>query len=140
MPFSKEQSLSELHRIARKYVVLIEPSYELGNTPQRLRWRNKNYVRGLPKTIKKLGFNLKKHERIPYTDYPNSAAIHIIEKNTSAAQPQNIFICPETKKELTLTKEHFFCKENGLVYPVLDSIALLEKKNAIVASKYADMS
>ena len=138
MPANKKQSLSEVYRVARKYVALIEPSYELGNWPQRLRWRNKSYIRGIPKNIKKLGYKLVKHERIPYTDYPNSAAIHLIEKNSSQPKPENIFICPESHHKLTVVKDHFFCRENGVVYPIIDGIALLDKQNAIVASKFAD--
>lgn len=138
MPSNKEQSIAELFRIARKYLVLVEPSYELGNWPQKLRWRNKNYIRGIPKTLKKLGLNLLKHERVPYTDYPNSAAIHVIEKKSSEPKVQNIFVCPETHHELTLTKGHYFCEKNGVVYPIIDDIALLDQQNAIIASKFAD--
>src|SRR5262245_45692812 len=51
----EEAILSELLRVARKHLVMVEPSYEFASTEGRARMDRLGYVRGLPTTLKRLG-------------------------------------------------------------------------------------
>jgi len=65
----EEAALVELHRIARKYIVLFEPSYELGNEKSKQHISKNGYVTSLYKTAIKLGFNVIEHKLI-FDEHP----------------------------------------------------------------------
>ena len=76
----KKQIIAELCRVARRYVVMIEPSYELGGIRQKLHTLTRGYVRGIPKTVDSLGHSLCEHYLIPFNSNPrNKSALHMIK-------------------------------------------------------------
>ncbi|MDB6074088.1 MAG: Methyltransferase type 11, partial [Verrucomicrobiaceae bacterium] len=54
--------LAELYRVTNKYLVLLEPAYELGSNAARARMEQHGYCRGLPATARALGFEVLRHE------------------------------------------------------------------------------
>ncbi|MGH8453830.1 MAG: methyltransferase domain-containing protein [Nevskiales bacterium] len=138
-PFNNEKVLGELHRVARSHVVLMEPSYELGNSIQKKRMLIEDYVRGLPRSLKRLGFKVIRHEPLPISTYQNRGAVWIIEKNAALPGhlPTQYLACPQTLEPLEEIHRQFFCRKLGMVYPVLDGIACLQPDYAIRAAKFA---
>ncbi len=132
------QALSELYRVAKNYLVLIEPSYELGDRIQQKRILSQDYVRGLPKAIRKLGYHLIKYEILPIGAYANRPAVFIIEKNKSHSGELNpeYLACPISKEPLIFEKQHLYCKKLGLIYPIIHGVACLDKSHAVRGWKF----
>ncbi|NTU50797.1 MAG: methyltransferase domain-containing protein, partial [Desulfobulbaceae bacterium] len=95
--------MQELFRVTKKYLILLEPGYELANEESRLRMDSHGYCKNLKNIAENLGYNVLKHVLFPHTSNPlNPTAITIIKKNncTKAMPPSHILACPKFKTPL----------------------------------------
>ena len=76
----EREALKEFLRVTNKYLVMLEPSYELGNEETRQHIKELCYIDNLQKTINELGLNVIKNELFKVSTYSNNAAITIIKK------------------------------------------------------------
>ena len=67
---SEKPILQELYRVANKYLILLEPGYELANDQARQRMESHGYCRNLVKHSESLGYDVMKHELFPYVMNP----------------------------------------------------------------------
>ena len=82
VPHLLESCLKEMVRVSKKYVVLIEPSYEFTNKVTRNHIYRKNYVKISDKSLNKILKNFKfKRFKMPIFQYVNGAELIVIEKN-----------------------------------------------------------
>jgi ubiquinone/menaquinone biosynthesis C-methylase UbiE len=133
---NEELLMKELFRISRKYVLLIEPSFELGSKITREHIKKHGYVRNLPNVIKKLGHKIIIHELGPFYKKNNQSAIILAEKNTTHKFSKNIkFTSPISGKSIIKNKNFWYCKDDGYIFPVIHQIPCLVKENGILASK-----
>ncbi len=83
--------LAELLRIARRRLILVEPGYEIASAQARARMDRHGYVRGIPETLKRLGYAPSQIERFPYNSNPlNEAALIVVNK----PEPTSRTSCP----------------------------------------------
>ena len=75
-----DRILRELHRVTGRYLVLVEPSYELGHPLFRRRIRKVGYVRGIPTVARNLGFEVIRHDAVPVRRYISDLALTVIAK------------------------------------------------------------
>jgi SAM-dependent methyltransferase len=139
-PFDTVQALRELHRVAGSYLVLIEPTYELGDRIQRRRLVLQDYVRDIPQAIATLGLSLVKHELCGFGSHMNCPAIYVIRKNPerSGRLPNEFLACPQDQGPLLRAHGHWFNPRLALAYPVIAGIACLQTENAIRAARFLD--
>lgn len=132
--------LRELYRVARRYLVLLEPSNELGNEESRRRIEEFRYCRDLPRHAAELGCKIVEHRLYDFHwSERNQTALLIIEKGLpSRPAPANPFACPACKKPLEMHRGNHFCRECFLVYPVIGGIPCLATAHGILASKYLE--
>jgi SAM-dependent methyltransferase len=133
----EEAALSELLRVARRAVVLVEPLYELAGEPARKRMEQHGYVRGLRAAAEKLGAQVRACRLLDYTGNPlNPSGLIILEKAPSSA-PSAASIewrCPLTHTPLRYLGDACVAAEAAVAYPVLRDIPLLRAEHAIVAA------
>lgn len=136
----EQEALTELARVARRYIVLFEPSYELGGEGTREHIEEHGYVRGLPAAAEALGLEVVRHELLPETASPvNETQVLVLRKpDVPEATTGDWHACPRCRGELRELKGALFCAADGLVYPVLDGIPVLSPQNAVVASSFAE--
>lgn len=135
----EKEALVELNRIAKKYIVLFEPSYEFGNNDARKRMEKYNYVKNISKHAIELGLNLIENRLFNDERNPlNPTGLTIIEKNSSFPDKlkSNILACPVSKTPLMMHGNSYYCKESSLAYPIIQGIPCLLRENAVVATKY----
>lgn len=136
----EKDALQELLRVARKYVVMLEPSYELGNEETKKRIKELCYIDNLQETIEALNLNVIKNELFNISTYNNNAAITIIKKEAkkdiSSSSQQKVYACPNCRTELHQHKEAYFCPECFNLYPIIRSIPILNANHAILCSQY----
>ena len=129
--------LAELLRVARKGVVLVEPSYEFGGASTRERMDRLGYVRGLPDAIRALGHDVKV-EAFPINQNPsNEAALLVVTKDAGALRADGegrTFLSPLSGAPLVRRSDCFFCERDGHAYPVIGGIPCLTVDAAVLAS------
>ncbi len=134
-----KEIVEELYRITNKYLVLVEPSYELGNEATRANIDKHKYIKNLKATIDNLGYKILEYELFPVGTYANQPAIMVIEKNGKAENSKAVnYVCPVCHKELISRDGNYFCEDCMVVYPVLKNVPLLTKENAILFTQYLD--
>jgi ubiquinone/menaquinone biosynthesis C-methylase UbiE len=138
----EEPILRELYRVAKQYLVLLEPGYELASNEAKQRMDTHGYCKNLVGVAQQLGWNVIEHKLFPYTANPlNPTALTIIQKQPEEVDTEvaNVFACPKFKVTLTKIGEMYFSPEALCVYPVLADIPCLRLENAIIASHFPEI-
>jgi ubiquinone/menaquinone biosynthesis C-methylase UbiE len=131
--------LKELYRVARRYVVLLEPSYELGSEETRAHIREHGYCRNLRGFAEELGYKVVEHRLFDHTFNPKSqTGLLVIEKDAPPFAGGQWMACPICKRPLTAAAEHLYCEQCRRIYPVLRGIPCLLPENGVLGSKYLE--
>jgi len=129
--------LAELLRVARRQLVLVEPSYEMASAEGRARMERLGYARDLPQRLRRLGYAPSRLERCPHNSNPlNEAALIVVDKFASgvcAGAPA--FVSPISGRRLLSRPDCLYCPEDGHAFPVIAGIPCLLMDNSVLASK-----
>jgi len=136
----KEMSiLKELYRVTRKYLILVEPDYEIASEESRQRMDSHGYCKNLKSEAANLGFNIVKHEPFPINSNPlNPISATVISKMNNDQLPESVYACPKFKTPLIKRNDAYFSEDALVAYPILDGIPCLRIENGIFASRYLD--
>jgi uncharacterized protein YbaR (Trm112 family) len=131
----EEEALKELYRITKKYLILLEPSYELANVEAQKRMINHGYVTKLYETAKQLNYNIIEYRLFDFSANPlNPTGLMIIEKNSEESNSLDL-VCPISHTNLQQIDDNFlYSKDSFLAYPILKDIPCLLKENSILAA------
>ncbi|MDE7367692.1 MAG: class I SAM-dependent methyltransferase, partial [Lachnospiraceae bacterium] len=136
----EKDALKELIRVVagNGYIVMLEPSYELGNEETRKRIKRLCYIDSLTEAIEDCDLDIIKHELFRVTTYNNNTGLTIIKKGAGLRSVERIpaYICPNCQTMLHKHDEAYFCPECYNLYPVIHNIPILNKNHAILCSKY----
>ena len=137
-----ETVLSELFRVARKYLVLFEPSYERNSPEGQKRMDELGYIKGLESTVEKLGWSVESVMKIDSPAKPlNPTYCHIIPVNKDISDYcEPVFTVPGTDYSLTKKNNFFFSSALGICFPVLEELPVFRSESAILASAYGNES
>jgi ubiquinone/menaquinone biosynthesis C-methylase UbiE len=128
--------LSELLRVARKHLVMVEPSYELASAEAQARMDRLGYVRGLPEILIHLGHPARLIERWRHNSNPlNEAAVIVVDKAPTETKMDLKFVSPISGCDLIERSDCWFCPEDGHAFPIIAGIPCLTVENAVLASK-----
>lgn len=130
------EAIAELLRISRRWVVLVEPIYELASAEAQKRMDSHGYVKGLQKAAELCGAKVIKYCLLEHTSNPlNPTGLLLLEKqHINSEQRRDCWSCPITGSPLIEEEDVFIAVDTGLVYPVLRGIPMLRAEHAIVAS------
>ena len=134
----EKEAISEIVRIARKWVVLLEPGYEFAGMEAKSRMEKHGYVKNIANTIKELGFKLVSFELFPVTSNPlNPTAIYLIEVNAYQNSESDFkYRCPVSHVPMVQYKDEYYASDSMLLYPVVNGVPYLLASHAVLASKY----
>lgn len=138
---NEQPILQELHRIARKYLILLEPGYELADGIAKRRMESHGYCTNLAGTCEALGYRVVEHRLFPWSFNPlNPTALTVISKEPCGTQGAAfVLACPIYKTALKDVSDGFFSREAMMVFPRIGGIACLRSENGIIASKYTEL-
>jgi SAM-dependent methyltransferase len=132
--------LEELYRVARCYLVLREPSDEMGSEATRERMQRHGYARGLHRTAVSLGYDVIEHSRWELDPNPaNEAALIVIRKDAkdeSCAAPA--LASPINRRPLVAAGGSLYSPEDCLVFPVLAGIPCLLPESGIFCTQWLE--
>lgn len=136
----EKQAIEEMLRVAKKYLILVEPSYELGNEETKKRIDEHCYIKNLLNTLNEMKLNVVEHRLFDIYTKNNNSAITIIKKNANENNMINepSYSCPKCKKKLISHKGKFFCENCYYIYPIIEEIPVLLEENGILCSKYLE--
>jgi len=134
----EHELLQELLRIARRQLLLFEPSWENGDELVRARMEQHGYVRDLPKHIQAAGGRLSAVEPLPNPlNTLNPTYCYVVEPTNKESQPSfanHSFQCPLSGRSLKKHPGYWWSQEGGWAYPEIDGIACLRDKHAVLMS------
>lgn len=140
----ERDALNSLLRVAQKYVVLFEPIYELGNEVTKRHIEKHGYIKNLYEILSELNCKVIHYELLydsnPYSH--NNTGVIIVEKQKKITSSNNVkpeVVCPITKRKMEIVKQHYYCKDSMLLYPIISYIPCLTPNNAIIASHYINV-
>jgi ubiquinone/menaquinone biosynthesis C-methylase UbiE/uncharacterized protein YbaR (Trm112 family) len=137
---NEKNALTELCRVAAKYVVLLEPDYEGGSAEAKQRMDKHGYVKDLAKHASELGYEVVTDRSFNVFINPlNPTRLTIIKKNAQHTSPI-VFCCPVTKTVLEKVSGNWYSKETGLLYPQIDGIPCLLEQQALLATHYLNFN
>lgn len=129
--------LDELFRVTKKKLVLFEPSYELNSKEGKARMDKLGYIKDIEGKVANLGGRVLDVIQITNIEtHLNPTACYIIEppsreiKHLESAK----FCVPGTNFKLEVDGQFLFSKDTGLVFPIVDDIAVLKTASAILAT------
>lgn len=132
--------LQELFRVTNKFLILLEPGYELASFEARQRMDSYGYCKNLKVIAEQLGYKVLVHKLFDYSSNPlNPTAITIIEKSNRKSKTSYVLACPKFKTPLENLGNIMFSSEALVAYPVLGGIPCLRIENGILASKYKEL-
>jgi len=135
----EEEALKELYRIARRYLVLLEPAYELASPEAKQRMDMHGYVKGLKQTAEMLGYQIESYSLFEGNSNPlNPTGVMIIAKDPGSVGGNFDLACPLSRRRLELQDDCYYCPESILAYPIIGGIPCLLPENAVLASKFSE--
>lgn len=129
-------AIAELFRVARKHLVLFEPSYEDNTKEGQARMDSLGYIKGLKDVIASLGGRLEGGWRAKNLDNPlNPTHVFVVRPpETTSQRPDSPWACPATKTPMKCEDNFFFSEQSLLAYPMVQDIPVLRPESAILAS------
>ena len=129
--------LKELHRIASRYLVLLEPGFELASPESQQRMSRLGYARGLKDHAISLGMRVLKHELFGLNSNSlNPTAITVIEKNSASDKAQPRLACPRYGDPILEHDHSLYSLGSMRAYPKIHGISCLRIEDGVVASQY----
>lgn len=139
---SEDTIVGELARVTRRYVLLVEPSWELATVEQRERMRSLGYARGLPQALERAGLRILRHERwADDANQANPAALLLAERTTPGRVSADLeWASPLSGLPLRRVPEGLYCDGDGFLFPSVSGIPVLRRRGAVLATRYGDLS
>lgn len=135
----EREALIELYRIARKYLILLEPAYEFADEEAKARMGSHGYITSLFSTAQELGLNIIEHRLFDVSLNPlNPTGLIIIKKEPPNSPAINSLCCPNTRTNMIKRSNAYFSADSLLAYPIIDEIPCLLPQHAIIATKFLD--
>ncbi|WP_197171978.1 class I SAM-dependent methyltransferase [Novipirellula aureliae] len=132
--------LKELYRVTSRYLILLEPGYELASPEARERMENHGYCTGLVEKAATLGMSVIKHELFGLSANPmNPTALIVIEKFPDAPSATPRLACPNFGDSLEDYGDAFYSPGSLRSYPKIGGIPCLRREDAVIASAYQRM-
>ena len=127
------KSVKELIRVSKKYIVIIEPSYEFSLIASKNNIYKKGYTKITDALLSKTGFTPIYRKFLPLKNYISSAEIIVFEKKNyykSLNKKDIQFVSPISREKLSKNKKFLLDKKNFKKYKIYKKIPLLAQFDA----------
>lgn len=136
----EREALRELCRVARKYVVLLEPDYAAASDEGKARMRMHGYVSELGRHARELGYEVLEERPFEVSINPlNPTGLTVIRVPEEKPATSD-FVCPVTRSSLLRQREVYYAPESGLLYPVIDGLPCLLESSATLGLHFGSFN
>ena len=135
MPLDFRDAVDEMVRVARRAIVLFEPSYRLGDSVQKMRMRANGYARGIEDYLHRIeGVKLWPVRLMRNASAYNRTAVFGIHIDGAIAEGRRVkrppkLACPECHSPLKQLEAGRSCGTCQIGYPVIDGVADLNSRS-----------
>jgi SAM-dependent methyltransferase len=130
--------LAELYRVASRFLILLEPAYELATPEAQARMKRHGYCQDLCGHAERLGMKVISHRMFRVVRNPlNPTALIVIEKSPAKPPVRPRYQCPKYGTPLLRHEQVYYSPEGFSAYPILADIPCLRTENSITASLYS---
>ncbi|MCK4784878.1 MAG: methyltransferase domain-containing protein [Desulfobacteraceae bacterium] len=133
---SEKQILEELIRVSRRFLVLVEPSYELSCDEQRIRMDKHGYCRNLCQYLEELGCNIVKYELMELYSNPLNKPAIIIAEVPKGINHEPQLVSPVSLGELAHIDSFYCCNKDGFLFPIFNGIPVMLQDSAILCTHF----
>lgn len=134
----EKQALAELYRVAKEYIVLLEPDFQRADKDGKERMLKHGYVRNLPRHAKELGYSVIRDEPCDVFVNPlNPTGLTVIKKDRSDTFNEPNYTCPTCHSPLKKTGDLYYSESTGLIYPVINQIPCLLADSATLGTHFS---
>jgi ubiquinone/menaquinone biosynthesis C-methylase UbiE len=135
----EETLLKELLRVARRHLILFEPSWEHSSSAMRERMMHHGYVRDLPRHIQDAGGKLVAVKPLPHPMNPmNPTYCFVVEVASQGSllkdSSDRVFQCPRSGFTLEKRANYWWSTEGAWAYPEIEGIPCLRTKHGVLMS------
>ena len=128
--------IDEFLKVSNKYVILIEPIYELNPKKNQVRMDKYGYIKNLYKICKKLNCDILEYSLLDvHYESKNKTGIIVLKKKKSSKKKNIRFKCLLTNNLLSKKKDFYYEDKIGIIYPIIKEIPILTDDKAIIAPK-----
>lgn len=135
----EREALEELLRVTGRYLILIEPLYELASEKAKKRMNHHGYVTDLKKTVESIGHKIIDYRLLDVcVNELNPSGLIVVEKSNSENNHTNEYgqwVCPNTGAVLEEKTDCYYAEDSGLAYPIIKGVPILKSDYGIIASK-----
>ena len=133
----EEPILRELYRVTSRYLILLEPGYELASPEAKARMEQHGYCKDLAGCAGRMGMRVIKNQLFPHTGNPmNPTALIVIEKQPGANSAVPQLACPRFGDPLEDSVDSLYSSQSLRAYPKIKGIPCLRIGDGIIASAY----
>lgn len=136
---SEKIAITELSRVANKFLLMNEPSYEFGDDKAKQRIDQHGYVKFLAKHSTELGLNVIRNEAFGLSLNPlnptGNTILQIHDSGRESATPG--FQCPISGLPLTKQIDAMW-GSGGYAFPIVGGIPCMLQENAVLASHFSN--
>lgn len=133
--------ISELFRVAKRKLILFEPSYENASREAQDRMQRLGYIKDIEGVVKNLGGEVVSVNPIKNISNPLNPTFCFEIVPPSGENPENTeptFTVPGSSKFLVPKDGFLRSSDTGLMFPIVDSIPILRAEKSILATRSFD--
>jgi ubiquinone/menaquinone biosynthesis C-methylase UbiE len=132
----EKEIITELLRVSRMGLVLLEPDYENSSNVQKARMDKLGYIRGLRNVLADFDVEVQSIPVKFNTNKSNIPSIFVVRKRTIQPAQNICYVDPINHFSLTNIDGYYFSEEQGLLYPIVKGIPNFDSSTAIICSKF----
>ena len=138
---NERKIIKELVRVAKKIVIINQPLYNPKNKKLTAHMEKHAFSKDIMNTIKKMKLNILDNFFLKNDlSTVNKTSVVIINKNSSSKENPIGYCSPKSKNFLKKINNHFYCEEEGRLYPVINGIPCLESDSNFLCARYPEVS
>lgn len=138
----EKEAIKELYRVAKRYVILLEPDFQSATVEGRERMIRHGYVQNLASHANELGYDVICSRPFDISINPlNPTGLTILKKHGVFESETHInFICPVSKTALIKKDNVYYSAEGGLIYPIIDGLPCFLSNSAILGLHFSEFA
>ena len=138
----EREIISQLYRVARKYLILLEPSYENASNDGKKYMDKHRFCMNIEKTVNDLQYEVLEYRQFVSFNELNPTWLMVIKKDHTGGMVEDVdglhevYACPSCEQSITLIDSNYYCSHCFMIFPVIRGIPCLLRDKGILGSWY----
>ncbi len=139
----EKKIIAELYRVARSWLILREPSFELGDERTRAHIRRFRYADNIIGSLNDGRYEIVEHRLWRHDFNPNNqTAVTVIKKPANEGKckvDSPYFVNPITRAKLVRQEGFLYDVQGGFIFPMISNVPCLLRENALLCVRLPEL-